>query len=117
MTAKIYAAFILQTGLEFNMAVWKIDPCYPFLFREEDIVDCLHQDISPNLEIMKVRPWIVTRGNFTDVIDDWNVRYFPTAESAQQALEEYKNIIRIENEKTRHSEYDNWIAERSSWQV
>ena len=113
MKAKYYASFILQTGIEFNQHIYRIDP-YPFLFSRDELKHTAHQSIHPNVDKMEIAECSVFRGNIFEVIDDWNIRYFWRKEDAERALEEYKKIIAIEDETVRQNEYDNWCAERQS---
>ena len=53
--------------------------------------------------------------NIFKIIEEWNIKYFPSAAAAEQAQKEFLEIIKIEDKEVRLNEYDNWIAERSSW--
>lgn len=112
-----YARFILHTGIEVGQTIYCIGPYYPFLYRPEELKDHLIGETNPPVDIMGTERWRVNYDNIFAIIDNWNIQYFPTEAIAQQALNEYKDILAIEDEETRYNEYDNWIAERSSWAI
>ena len=115
MKAREYASFILQTGLEFDMTVYYISNL--FCWTKEEAEKTLVNKQIPQEDWVKIETCEVHMHNIFRIIEGWNVRYFSTAAAAEQARKEYLEIIKIEDEETRLNEYNNWIAERSSWAV
>lgn len=113
MTAKQYASFILLTGLEFGMTVYYLNGVFCLTTEEGKMVGAEIPD--PEWVIVSTR--LVQRSSIFEIIENWNVKYFPSAAAAEQAQKEFLEIIKIEDKETRLKEYDNWIAERSSWSI
>jgi len=113
MTAKQYASFILQTGLEFGMTVYCINNL--FCWTKEEAEKTLIGRQIPQEDWVEIQDYKVNRFNIFHTIEEWNICYFPTVAAAEQARKEFLEIIKIENEEARLKEYNNWIAERSGW--
>ena len=113
MTAKQYASFILQTGLEFDMTVYYINNL--FCWTKEEAERTLVGRQIPQEDWVEIQACKVNRFNIFKIMEDWNTCYFPTAAAAEQAQKEFLEIIKIEDEEIRLNEYNNWVAERSSW--
>lgn len=115
MTAKQYASFILQTGLEFDMTVYCLN--HVLCWSEDEAAKTKINREVPDPEWVEAEPTTVSRHNIFQIIEGWNVEYFPNAATAEQARKEFLEIIKIEDKEVRIKEYDNWIAERSGWAV
>jgi hypothetical protein len=113
MTAKQYAIFILQTGLEFGMTVYHLNGVFCLTTEEGKMVGAE----IPDPDWVTVSTRLVQRSSIFEIIDNWNIKYFPSEATAEQARKEFLEIIKIEDKEVQLNEYDNWIAERSSWQV
>jgi len=115
MKARGYASFILQTGLEFNMTVYCISSL--FCWTKEEAEKTLIGKQIPQEDWVEIEACEVHMHNIFRIIEGWNVRYFSTMAAAEQARKEFLEIIKIEDKEVRLNEYDNWIAERSSWSI
>lgn len=114
MKAREYASFILQTGLEFGMTVYYISNL--FCWTKEDAEKTSFTGIQiPQEDWVEIQACEVRRINIFPIIEGWNICYFPSAATAEQARQEFLEIIKIEDEDTRIAEFHNWYAERSSW--
>ena len=115
MTAKQYASFILQTGLEFDMTVYSINNL--FCWTKEEAEEILVGRQIPQEDWVEIQARKVNRFNIFKIIEDWNISNFPSMAAAEQARKEFLEIIKIEDEETRLNEYNNWVAERGSWAI
>lgn len=115
MTAKQYASFILRTGLEFDMTVYCISNL--FCWTKEEAEETLVGRQIPQEDWVEIQACKVNRFNIFKIIEGWNIKYFPTQAAAEQARQEFLEIIKIEDKEIRLNEYNNWIAERGAWAV
>ncbi len=61
------------------------------------------------LQVVEV---IVRNNTIADIYDMWNTMYFPTAEEAQAAITEFKEICMIDDREKRFQEYISWHKRR-----
>ena len=72
----------------------------------------VYSDGSHNDKPLQIVPRKVTKNNFVNTLEHWNLMYFATEDEARTAMTEYDAIRKIEDKDERYAAYKAWEKER-----